>query len=176
MELIVFRHAKASREPGVADHDRPLTDRGRRNAREMGAWLVSQDLIPDLAYVSDSKRTRQTFDLARTAFGERLRIVSDPDFYHATEDVLLSTLQQAPDTAKRILFCGHNPGLADFTTAIVGAGERAALDHFRNGFPTSTLAILSFAITTWREARWRAARLTHFVTPAILSDEPEEPD
>ena len=38
--LLVFRHAKAAREPGMSDHDRPLTDRGRRNARAMGEWLA----------------------------------------------------------------------------------------------------------------------------------------
>jgi phosphohistidine phosphatase len=176
MQLIVLRHAKASREPGVADHDRPLTDRGRRNSREMGVWLVEHRLVPDLAIISDSKRTRQTFDLARTAFPDRLRIISDPDLYHASEGMLLAVLRQAPEGAQRILFCGHNPGLADFTTAIVGAGEKAALDRFRQGFPTATVAVLDFDIPSWRDARWRAARLTHYVTPASLSNDEEDQD
>lgn len=176
MQLLVFRHAKAAREPGIGDHDRPLTDRGRRNARHMGAWLASEHLIPDLALISDAKRTRQTFDLARTAFPSRMRIVSDPDLYLASEALLLTTLRQIQPGPTRILLCGHNPGLHDFTTGLVGAGDRAALEAFRAGFPTAAIAVLDVDAEGWSDIRWRAARLTRFMTPAALSEEGGDED
>ena len=169
MQLLVFRHAKASRESGIADHERPLTDRGRRNARQMGAWLAHSDLAPDHALISDSKRTRQTFEHARTAFPERLRVVSDPGLYHASEETLLAAVRATPDGTTRVLVCGHNPGVHDFTTAMVGSAERAALELFRDGFPTAAVAVLDLDVPFWRDVRWRAGRLTRFATPASVA-------
>ncbi len=37
--LVLLRHAKSAYPPGVADHERPLNDRGRRDAPEAGRWL-----------------------------------------------------------------------------------------------------------------------------------------
>ena len=169
LQLIVFRHAKAAREPGIADHDRPLAERGRRNAREMGAWLAAEGFAPDLALISDSKRTRQTFNLARTAFPARMRIFSDPQLYHASEAKLLAAVREIPSGASRVLLCGHNPGLHDFVTGLVGSADRPALDLFRTGFPTAALAVLGLDIAEWRDTRWRDARLLRFATPASVS-------
>ena len=174
--LIVFRHAKAAREPGLPDHERPLTDRGRRNARAMGAWLAAEKFVPDYALVSDAKRTRQTFQLARTAFPERLRVVSDPELYHAGEDVLLAAIRHVPDAANSVLLCGHNPGLHDFTTGLVGSGERGALALFRDGFPTAAVAVLALDVAGWRDARWRAAELLQFATPASITGDQGDGD
>ena len=176
LQLIVFRHAKASREPGIADHDRPLTDRGRRDARRMGGWLAAENLVPDLALISDSKRTRQTFDLARTAFPVRMRTVSDPELYHASEAYILTVLRHVQPGPTRVLLCGHNPGLHDFTTGVVGSADRPPLELFRAGFPTAAIAVLDLDIDAWSDIRWRAARLTRFITPAALSNDGGDED
>ena len=174
--LLVFRHAKAAREPGLPDHERPLTDRGRRNARAMGEWLAEEKFVPDHALISDAKRTRQTFQNARGSFPDRLRIVSDPELYLADENTLLAALRHAPDSASCVLLCGHNPGLHDFTTGLVGSAERGALDLFRDGFPTASVAVLAFETASWRDAHWRAARLLRFATPASIIGESGDSD
>lgn len=171
LQLLVFRHAKAAREQGLDDHDRPLTDRGRRNARAIGAWLAQENFVPDLALISDAKRTRQTFNLARTAFSNRMRVVIDPDLYLASEAALLVTLRGTGEGPKRVLLCGHNPGLHDFTTALVGSANRDALELFRGGFPTAAIAVLDFDVPTWNDVRWRAARLVRFATPKSVADD-----
>ena len=176
LQILVFRHAKTERDAGVIDHDRALTDRGRRNARAMGGWLAEEDLVPDLALVSDAKRTRQTFEIARAAFPVRMRTVSDPDLYHASEDAILASVRTVAPGPRRILICGHNPGLHDFTTALVGAGDRAALDLFRDGFPTAGIAVLALEIAAWSDLRWRAARLDRFVTPQTVAGDPGDRD
>ena len=53
--LIVVRHAKATHKPGFADPDRPLTGRGRRDAKAAGEWLLGQRLIPGLVLCSPSR-------------------------------------------------------------------------------------------------------------------------
>ena len=37
--LVLIRHAKSDYPWGVDDHDRPLNERGRRDAPQVGAWL-----------------------------------------------------------------------------------------------------------------------------------------
>ena len=51
--LLVLRHAKSSwKDPGLADHDRPLNKRGKRDAPRMGRLLADEDLVPDLIVTS----------------------------------------------------------------------------------------------------------------------------
>jgi bisphosphoglycerate-dependent phosphoglycerate mutase len=47
--LFLIRHAKSSwDDPALPDKDRPLGDRGRRDARKMGKRLAKRDVKPDL--------------------------------------------------------------------------------------------------------------------------------
>ena len=60
--LILLRHAKSDRPPGIVDLDRPLNDRGKRAAPQMGAYLAAEGLIPEAVVVSPAKRTRETWE------------------------------------------------------------------------------------------------------------------
>ena len=57
--LILTRHAKSSwDDPLTPDHDRPLNDRGKAAAADLGQWLASRGYIPDEVLCSDALRTR----------------------------------------------------------------------------------------------------------------------
>ena len=60
--LILTRHAKSSwDDPLTPDHDRPLNDRGKAAAADLGQWLASRDYVPGEVLCSDAVRTRKTF-------------------------------------------------------------------------------------------------------------------
>jgi len=60
--LILTRHAKSSwDDPLTPDHDRPLNDRGKAAAADLGQWLASRDYVPGEVLCSDALRTRKTF-------------------------------------------------------------------------------------------------------------------
>ena len=60
--LILTRHAKSSwDDPMTPDHDRPLNERGKAAAADLGQWLASRGYVPDEVLCSDSLRTRKTF-------------------------------------------------------------------------------------------------------------------
>ena len=61
-QLLVLRHAKADRPPGVADRDRPLAETGRKHAAAMRDAMQRLGLAPDLVLVSPSRRTMQTLE------------------------------------------------------------------------------------------------------------------
>ena len=43
-----MRHAKADWPGGVADHERPLEERGHREAPLAGKWLLKHNIVPGL--------------------------------------------------------------------------------------------------------------------------------
>jgi phosphohistidine phosphatase len=173
IQLLVFRHAKAVRDDPRGDKSRALEGRGRKAAVFMGGWLRDQGFLPDLALVSDARRTRETFELASAQFETPVPAQFEPSMYNASEDTLLAVLRRAEPRARRVLMIGHNPGLADFAALLAGAGERAALRRIHLKFPTAALAILSFQMESWSEVDWKDARLERFVTPASLTGAPE---
>ncbi|MBE0695045.1 MAG: histidine phosphatase family protein, partial [Aquamicrobium sp.] len=62
--LLLLRHAKSSwDDPALDDFDRPLARRGREAAPRMGREMARRGWLPDLALVSSSLRTRQTWAL-----------------------------------------------------------------------------------------------------------------
>ena len=62
--LFLLRHAKSSwSEPGLADFNRPLNERGRRAAPLIARYLAHCDLLPDLILCSAALRTRETLAL-----------------------------------------------------------------------------------------------------------------
>ena len=59
---MLLRHAKAVQQSRGDDFARDLQDKGKRDAARLGGYLRSHDLVPDVALVSSSARTRQTFE------------------------------------------------------------------------------------------------------------------
>ncbi len=110
--LILMRHSKAEQSPGKVDHDRELTERGRRDANAAGAWLKEQGLVPDLVICSTSRRTRQTWEAAckggaHTEFVEYRKSI----YTGGTEETLETIREDAGETAS-VLIIGHNPTIA----------------------------------------------------------------
>jgi phosphohistidine phosphatase len=58
--LLLLRHAKSAWPDGVEDHDRPLAERGRRDAPRMGAYMADVGIEPNVALVSSARRTQET--------------------------------------------------------------------------------------------------------------------
>ena len=82
--LLLLRHAKSSwKESSLTDHDRPLNDRGQRDAARMGQLLTDEDLLPDLILLSTATRARTTAELVAASSGFDGEIRLDGELYHA---------------------------------------------------------------------------------------------
>ena len=58
--LMLMRHAKSSWKSQVpTDHERPLNERGRRDAARVGKRLAKLGWLPDVVVGSDSRRTEE---------------------------------------------------------------------------------------------------------------------
>jgi phosphohistidine phosphatase len=165
--LILLRHAKSSRPAGVADIDRPLAQKGREAVSRIGAYLRDEGLFPDLALVSSSRRTRETWDGVRPALGE-VEARFDSRIYDAPPERLLAVLREVAPDIRTLMVIGHNPGFEELARRLVGHGDRYALARMNEKFPTSAVAVIDFAVEDWREVDVRRGRLDRFVTPKSL--------
>lgn len=110
--LILMRHAKSDWSSHTADIDRPLNERGARDAARMGAYLREMKLEPDLMLVSNAQRTRETASLLLNSFQlDEKKIIFDSKLYLADSNTLLETIETYAADNKRLLILAHNPGM-----------------------------------------------------------------
>lgn len=162
--LVVIRHAKSAYPDGVGDHDRPLNDRGLRDAPAIGRWLdmhLGWRLGGEpLVLVSSATRAQMTWSLASRELGDRwtLRVErTEPRIYEASTRTLRAVIDEVPDTVQTLVVVGHNPGLADLISE--GAEEDDLWREATARFPTSAIAVLGtdlpWAAATARDGAFR---------------------
>jgi phosphohistidine phosphatase len=161
--LAVLRHAKSA-WPDVADHDRPLAPRGRRDAPAAGRWLRDAGCEPDLVVCSTARRTRKTWELAARELADPPQVVYEPRVYDATVPVLLDVVRETPTGCGTLLLIGHNPGVQQLVLHLAADGDGDLLERATAKFPTSAVAVLTWA-GPWTALARGAARLTSFAVP-----------
>lgn len=140
--LFLVRHAKSSwDDSALADKERPLNDRGKRDAPKVGERLAKAGVKPDLILSSPAKRALAT---ARIIAGEldykRRNIVVDDRLYAVEADVLLDVIHRLDDKAERVMLFGHNPELAELAHRLSSKITR---------MPTCAVAEFTFDVKSW---------------------------
>ncbi|GGC76929.1 histidine phosphatase family protein [Hoyosella rhizosphaerae] len=138
-KLIFMRHGKSAYPLGVADHDRPLADRGQREAGLAGDWLRTNVGSIDLTLCSTATRTRDT--LAATKLDGPVSFI--PEFYGADIDTIIEELRLVENDVTSLLVIAHWPGIPDTTLWLAENDTGEAAQHIRTKYPTSALAVLS---------------------------------
>ena len=168
--LLLMRHAKAVRQPGLADHARPLNERGADDALRIAQWLRAHGLSPDAAMASDSRRTRETLELVNTVFDPPPPARLDASLYLAEPHEILTAIRAAPPDARRLLLIGHNPGVADLAVALTGRGAPQDVKRLAESFPTSAVAVIAFD-AQWKDVEELAGRLERFLVARHLRED-----
>jgi phosphohistidine phosphatase len=161
--LILFRHSEAVHSSRYRDHERPLTDAGRKDAARAGAHLAELNLPIDLVLLSDSQRTRETWEIAGPQLANEPESRLEKSLYEAERRDLMDIGRAQPDSVKCLILVGHNPSIAEFAAHFAGSGEREALKRLGKGFPPGGIAIFDIEIAEWRKLRWGDGTLTHFL-------------
>ncbi|WP_165985404.1 histidine phosphatase family protein [Streptomyces sp. YIM 98790] len=162
--IVLLRHAKAD-WPQVSDHDRPLAERGRREAAAAGVWLAGTGVTPELTLCSTARRTRETWKLVAPALPQRPKTVYEEKLYEASLGELIAIINGTDDATRTLMLVGHNPGMHALADALAGEAEGDTLDRMtRSGYPTAAVAVLSVP-GDWKTVEHGVARLTAYWAP-----------
>ena len=147
-KLVLIRHAKSDwSTPGQQDFDRPLNERGKRDAPMMGSRLKDKGLLPDLILASPAKRAAATARAIADEVGySREKIEWVDRLYHCPaymfEEVILSA--GIPDEVKTVFIFAHNPGITHFANETTEAWQ---IDNI----PTCGVVALTFNAAGWND-------------------------
>jgi phosphohistidine phosphatase len=159
--LILTRHAKSSwDDPLMSDHDRPLNERGKAAAADLGQWLASRGYVPGEVLCSDAVRTRATFSGIAPALPGAPVLDLKPSLYHASADVMLAVLRHAKTDT--VMMIGHNPGIAEFAHRLV---SRTPINPEFRKYPTGATLVVDFTVDNWADVGFGQGITADFIVP-----------
>jgi phosphohistidine phosphatase len=161
--LLVLRHAKSSwTQPGATDFQRPLNERGRRDAPRIGRLLRQQELLPEVILASAAARTLETAAMLTEAADFAGELIRRQDLYLAHAPQYIHVLNELDDSIHSAMVLGHNPGLQILVSQL--AGHELAM-------PTAALAWFELPIESWSELGFESiGGLRQLWTPKGIDD------
>ncbi|MDX1795723.1 MAG: histidine phosphatase family protein [Hydrogenovibrio sp.] len=160
-ELLIIRHAKSDWKEEAPDIERPLSEKGKKAANRLGAWLNEKHLEPDYALVSPAQRAQQTFK--RFKFEKEASTHKTLDaLYMATLEQLIAILAEIPPEYNRVMLVGHNPGLEELAQYLELENHCEECDT--RLFPTGSLAHFILP-NDWQHLQPGSGRLVQFIKP-----------
>ncbi len=157
--LVIIRHAKSSWDnPAWGDLERPLNERGKRDAPLMGRALREHGVLPDLILSSPAKRARKTAIRIAEAVGyPEDRISVEPAIYLRGLHALVDLIGTLPVSVERAFLIGHNPDLTELVELLTGESI--------GNLPTCGMVSVEFAVDDWRAAAPANGRMAFFDYP-----------
>ena len=161
--LTIVRHAKSDwGDFAVADHDRPLNERGLRDAPAMGLKMRERGDSPDLIVCSSALRAHTTASLLANALDyPEEDLVIEPSIYEAPTSALLEVVRQASEEVKHLMMVGHNPGSEQFASFLLGEPV--------GNLVTCSVVDLELVAAYWKSVRGGEGKLISYWYPKMFS-------
>lgn len=118
--LLIVRHAKSSWDSAdISDIDRPLNDRGKRDAPAMAQRLIKAGVGIDRFVSSPAKRARQTAEHFAHAYGKKEKAIRQiPELYHASVPTFQQVVGDLDNSDDAVAIFSHNPGITAFVNTL----------------------------------------------------------
>jgi phosphohistidine phosphatase len=117
--IYLVRHAKSDWTGSVDDHDRPLNDRGRKDAPMMANRLLERKAKVDRFVSSPAKRAYSTALAFASAYErKKSEIIEVAELYLPTPDSFIKVIEKFDDKDKSIAIFSHNSGITDFANSL----------------------------------------------------------
>lgn len=159
--LLVLRHAKSSwKNATLADYERPLNKRGKRDAPRMGELIKQEGIVPDLIISSSAERALATAEAVALASGYESEIQTTRQLYHGWPDNYIEAIRSVPDEYVCVMVVGHNPGMESLVEELIGEWIR---------MPTAALVQIALEIDHWSDLDLESSeRLVDYWRPKEL--------
>jgi len=156
-KLYIVRHAlKENEKAGQDDYDRPLSQEGITDAKEMADVLSKKGIHPDLIVSSPAIRTRQTSEIFADALNYNKNIMYNEVLYMAYVNELVETITYTFDTVDTMILVAHNPSLTALALTLVGFKEKIAMGG---------VVEVEFDCNSWIDISKENARLVSYDYP-----------
>ncbi len=143
-QLLIIRHAKSSWDfSTLTDFDRPLNERGHRDAPVMAKRLLDKQIKIDAFISSTAKRAFTTATYFAEAYGsEEKDIIKIPELYHAAPPTFYDVISRVAEKLDTIAIFSHNPGITDFVNELTNT----RIDNL----PTCSVFAVKIDIDNWK--------------------------
>jgi len=159
-KLFIVRHAKSGwDDASMADHARPLNERGMRDAPRMAEHVCKHYAHPQLLVSSTAVRARSTAEYFAGTFQLPASAVQATEqIYEADVQTLLDVITNLDNEVEAVMLVGHNPGVTSLVSYLIPK-------HFSH-MPTCAIAILWFRdAVSWQEIGRGTGELEAFLYP-----------
>ena len=142
---VMVRHAKSSWESYLPDPERPLADRGVKDAILVGHELNKLNLHIDQVYSSPAKRAFDTALLMVSEIGRlsKENIQIKDELYDFNGKHALGFVRSLPNDQQTIMTFGHNNACTHLAQS---------MGNYTNAnIPTATAVIFHFDVSLWSD-------------------------
>lgn len=160
--LLLIRHAKSSwDDAGISDFDRPLNDRGKKDAPRMAERLHERGIRIDAFISSPAKRARKTAEhFVKQYKKDEEDIIFKTELYMAGEEAFNEVLTKMDNRYDCVAIFSHNPGLTDFANTLTDA----TIDNI----PTSGIFAVSIDTEKWSKFKEAKKQFLFFDYPKAM--------
>lgn len=160
--MILVRHAKAGwHDIAAGDFDRPLTDKGKRDAEIMAKRVFERKLEIDFFISSPAKRARKTASFFLKQYGvDKDHLILKTELYLPSVSVFYNVLENCDDTVQNLALFSHNSGITDFANSLT---ESFRIDEI----PTCGVVVFQVTTNSWKQIRDSDKRIVFFDYPAM---------
>lgn len=160
--LLLIRHAKSSwDDPGLSDFERPLNDRGKKDAPAMADRLYERGIKIDAFISSPARRARKTAEQFQKKYKkEKDDLVLKTELYMAGDDAFNNVIEKLDDDFDCVAVFSHNPGITDFANNLTDART--------DNIPTCGIFAVSIEAKKWNKFRDAKKKFLFFDYPKAL--------
>jgi phosphohistidine phosphatase len=166
LNLYVMRHSKSSwNDHNISDFERPLSSKGRKDIKFIIKFLKIKKIKFDFAYVSSSKRTKETFKLLKKKIKIKKKIFTKK-LYLSNEDKIFNIIKKTKNNYKSILLVNHEPACKNLVNKLI---KKNYFLFKEKKFSTSAITKITFSIKKWKKIKERSGKLVFFKRPIDLA-------
>ncbi len=157
--LTLVRHAKSSwNNENLSDFDRPLNNRGLKDAPEMGHRLADAGFTVEYIISSPAIRAITTASIiAEVIDYDVQQIALNEEIYNASLSHLIRVVSDIDDDIFTVMLVGHNPGFTELCNYL----SNSTVDYM----PTCSVAQIQFKEQSWSAITDHSGKLLNFDYP-----------
>ena len=146
-QLILIRHAKSSwDDASLSDFERPLNERGKKDAPAMAKKLRDKKIEIDAMVSSPAKRARQTAKHFTKAFDlKKKNVALEPKLYEADDENFYEVVENFKNKWNSVAIVSHNPGITSFAHSLT----ESRIDDM----PTCGIFAVKISADEWKDFR-----------------------